>query len=194
MRRVPGFSVFRMLWSERALWLAILCLACGLAAGSYAGIYTDSSGIAPLAQSVQEQSVMQQAWTTAVPVRLAETLGWLLAALVIGFLPARRLLLMLLIAARGFLLGFTLSVIPAELGLWGVYLSFVTAGLGAVLSVPAFLFSAAAVLLCCQQNGRRQYIRSIGRYGAVLRSSAVLCLISAIYRLTIARLLLNLYP
>lgn len=190
MRRVPGFSAFQMIWREHVLWLAVLYLVCGLAAGGYAGIHADGSGMAQLSQSVQEQSLMRQAWTAAVPVRLAETLGWLLAAVIAGLLPGRRLLLPLLTAARGFLLGFTLSVIPAQLGLWGVYLSFVTAGLGAVLTVPAFLFTVSAVLLCCRQQGR--YFSSLRRYVPLLRSCAVLCLLAAGYRLIIARILLNL--
>lgn len=194
MKTFLGFSAFRMFWRERTFWWVLLYLVCGVVIGGYAGMHADRSGIALLAKTVQEQNMMQQAWSTAIPVRLMETLGWILAAIIIGQFPARRLMLVLLIVVRGFLFGFALSVIPAELGWWGVYLSLVTAGLSAILSLPAFLFSAAAVLLCCRQYERRQYFHAIGKYRIIFQSSIVLCLISAAYRLTLAQLLLTFYP
>ncbi|MGN1030232.1 MAG: hypothetical protein ACI4PQ_01370 [Butyricicoccaceae bacterium] len=192
MKRILSFSSFQMLWRERAFWLAVFCLVCGLAAGSYFGMQADSSGIGELAQTVQEQSAMPLSWK-AVPVRLGETLGWIIAVIGIGLLPGRRLLLTALLVLRGFLLGFTISIISLKMGLLGVYLSFVTTGIGAMLSVPAFLFSTAAVLICASEGSRGQFFRALRRYRAVLCSSTVLCLLSAGYRLTAANLLLRFF-
>lgn len=158
------FSVASLTQTPAFLFLTAVFL-CGAVAGSLTGVISTSRGI--------ELSLGLPAEPDAA-LLLVGTLLWLAGALAAGILPPGCLFISAVVAARAFVLSFSVAALLGEPVPETIWLSLKTFGFQAVITVPCLLVTAAAAFCASidQPRGMRfGYWYALGKY----RPALLLC-------------------
>ena len=97
----------------------------------------------------------------------------------------------MLIAARGFLLSFTVAAMVHQSGLHGIYLSAATTGVTSLFALPALMLTAIAALMAGQTAGRRRYWKGLCQYGETGAVSMLLLTAASLWRLFVTPFLMS---
>ena len=194
-RRIHFFSI-SMIWGTPAFLFLVALFLCGAIAGSFTGIMGGT------AESVSRLTSYLTQGTPAAPSALqavgdvAGTLLWLVISLVAGLLTPPSLFVAAVAAARGFTLSFAVAAVVSTLGMRGMWVSLVTTGLPAMVTVPCLLMTATAAFLSAGEaahGGKARYWYTLGRYRGALALCALFSAAAALARALAAPLLLTLF-
>lgn len=158
------FSISNLTQTPAFLFLTAVFL-CGAVAGSLTGVISTSRGV--------ELSVGFPAEPNAA-LLLCSTLLWLAGALFAGLLPPGALFISAVVAARAFVLSFSVAALLGEPALGTIWLSLKTFGFQAIVTVPCLLVIASAAFCASldQPRGMRfGYWYALGKY----RPALLLC-------------------
>ena len=162
------FSVSGLTQTPAFVFLTAVFL-CGAVAGSLTGVISTSRGITLTLRLPEEQSAA---------MLLAGTLLWLAGAVVAGCIPPGGLFLSAVVAARAFVLSFSVAALLGDPPLQSIWLSLKTFGLQAVITVPCLLVTSAAAFCASidQPRGMRfGYWYALRKYQAVILLCVLLC-------------------
>lgn len=181
---ILGFSDVRQVRASPYFVFSVVMLAVGLFAGGFFGVLLHPNGTAvgAAAQQLSGISGGMPTWSR-VFTALAETAGWVALVLLLGGRRGGTLFVALILLLRGGLLAFVVAACVTGTGLSGLLLSVVSAGVSAVLSVPALLL-AAALALDAGQGHQRGYGRRLLRHRGALLWCGLLLLAAALWRLS----------
>lgn len=194
-----SFYDVRLLWETPTFAFLIAVFLCGVIAGSFTGMqisHSNGTYIVKLSDYfVSQMSDGQTPLYYQMLIRLAEAFSYPILLMLCGMLAASQFWVSALIAARGFLLSFSVAAIISQLGMRGFYLSLASMGLSAVISVPCLLLIGVAVLIAAggQQggySGMRQYLHNMARYRRALLLCGLLLIASAVCRVALVSLAL----
>ncbi len=169
------FSISTLTQTPAFLFLTAVFL-CGAAAGSLTGVISTSRGITLSFTLPEERSAA---------VLLCGTLLWLVGVLLAGLLPPGGLFISAVVAARAFVLSFSVAALLGEPALQTIWLSLKTFGFQAVLTVPCLLVAASAAFCASldQPRGMRfGYWYALKKYRPALLLCFLLCSISILLR------------
>ena len=193
-KRINFFSI-GVVWGTPAFLFLIALFLCGVIAGGFTGLMDGAQGSVTRLADYMVAGAGAEAVSSGAQAlgALCGTLVWLALCLLAGALTPYSLFLAAVVAARGFMLSFTVAASVGGLG--GVWLSLATAGLPALVTVPCMLTVASAAFLAASEapHGRRGgYLYALGRYRGALALCAGLSGAAALLRVTAAPLLLRL--
>ncbi len=158
------FSISGLTQTPAFVFLTAVFL-CGAVAGSLTGVISTSRGV--------ELSIGLPAEPNGAML-LMGTLLWLAGAVGAGALPPGGLFISAVVAARAFVLAFSVAALLGEPAWETVWLSLKTFGFQAVVTVPCLLVAAAAAFCASldQPRGMRfGYWYALGKY----RPALLLC-------------------
>ncbi len=158
------FSIANLTQTPAFVFLTAVFL-CGAVAGSLTGVISTSRGV-ELSFSLPSEP------NTAL--LLIGSLLWLAGALAAGLLPPGGLFISAVVAARAFVLSFSVAALLGEPALETVWMSLKTFGLQAVVTVPCLLVTASAAFCASIDKPRGMrfgYWYALGKY----RSAVLLC-------------------
>lgn len=159
------FSISSLTRTPAFVFLTAVFL-CGAVAGSLTGVISTSRGV--------ELSIHFPAEPNAA-LLLAGTLLWLAGTLAAGAVPPGGLFISAVVAARAFVLSFSVAALLGEPALATIWLSLKTFGFQALITVPCLLVTASAAFCASidQPRGMRfGYWYALGKY----RPAILLCL------------------
>lgn len=189
-----SFPVLQELWRTPTFSFLIAVFLCGVLAGSFTGMHiTSGSGlyVERLADFYVSEYAGNTEGTGQALAHCLDAFAWPLTALLCGMLAASTLLIAGIVAARGFLLSFSVAALMTRLGLAGVWLSIATTGLCAVITIPCLLLcGTAAVTASLNRNGIRGYLRELFRLKQVFFLCFLLLSFTLLYQLFILRLII----
>ena len=128
------FSVGALTQTPAFLFLTAIFL-CGAAAGSLTGVISTSRGVMLSFELPEERNAL---------FLLFGTLLWLVGAVLAGLLPPGGLFISAVVAARAFILSFSVAAMLGKPAWATIWLSLKAFGLQAVVTVPCLLVTAAA--------------------------------------------------
>ena len=169
------FSISRLTQTPAFLFLTAVFL-CGAVAGSLTGVISTSRGVTLSFSLPEERSAV---------MLLGGTLLWLAGALLAGALPPGGLFISAVVAARAFVLSFSVAALLDEPALKTIWLSLKTFGLQAVITVPCLLVTATAAFCASidQPRGMRLgYWYALRKYRPAIFACFLLCGASALLR------------
>jgi len=175
-QNVLSFLSIASLTQTPAFLFLTAVFLCGAVAGSLTGVISTSRGVTLSVALTEERSAA---------MLLAGTLLWLAGAVLAGALPPGGLFVSAVVAARAFVLSFSVAALLGE-PVWGtIWLSLKTFGLQAVVTVPCLLVTAAAAFCASidQPRGMKLgYWYALKKYRPALLACFLLCGASTLLR------------
>lgn len=173
------FSISGLTQTPAFLFLIAVFL-CGAAAGSLTGVISTSRGVVLAAELTDVEQ------PNGAPLALlAGTLLWIAAVLLAAAIPPGGLFLSAVVAARAFVLSFSVAALLGEPALETIWLSLKTFGLQAMVSVPCLLVAATAAFCAALEKPRGMrfgYLYALGRYRAAIFTCTLLSACSILLR------------
>ncbi len=189
-KRSPYFAQISQLCATPLFVFLTVMFLCGVMAGSFTGIRAaqmETETVQQLVETVQQGA----SWGVLLVGGMVPALCWQLAAVLGGYFGS--LAVSGVLAARGFVLAFSVGALLQTWGWQGLVASLASSGLGAVIGVPCLLLCGTIVLMAGLErprNGRKSgYAYALQRYRGVLLMSTLLHLLSGILRVPLLILL-----
>lgn len=176
-RNVLSFFSIQSLTRTPAFLFLTAIFLCGAAAGSLTGVISTSRGVT-FSLSLPE--------TRNAAMLLGGTLLWPSAAVLAGLLPPGGLFISAVVAARAFVLSFSVAAMLGKPAWTTVWMSLRAFGLQAVVTVPCLLVVASAAFCACTEQPRGVkwgYWHALKRYRPALLVCFLLCAASTLLRL-----------
>lgn len=194
MKRKINFFSIGMIWGTPVFLFLIALFLCGVIAGGFTGLMSGTEGsVTRLAEYLAADAGGQTSFAIQAVGAVASALLWIGLCLLAGAMTPASLFLAAVVAARGFVLSFTIAAVVGTLGMHGVVVSLVTTGLPALVTVPCLLITAAAALLAALEmpHGKRGgYLYTLGRYRGALALCTCMSAVAAVLRAASALFLL----
>ncbi|MGE4548392.1 MAG: hypothetical protein AB7C89_02440 [Intestinibacillus sp.] len=196
MKRKISFFSIGLVWGTPAFLFLIALFLCGVIAGGFTGLMGGTQGsVARLTDYLTANASGETSLAVQAVGAVGSTLIWIVLCLVAGAMTPYSLFLAAVVAARGFVLSFTVAAVVGTLGLRGVGISLVTTGAPALVTVPCLLIVATTAFLAAAdapQGKRGGYLYALGRYRGALTLCIVLSAVAALLRAAVTPLLLTL--